>query len=295
MTINTVSKYRVWCVSENMYVDGWYVEEPIVCPHNDTHTINPALTSIVERIDTSLSTDLNGKVKIHNTQRPPGTTTFFTGAADNPNIFSDVGNGQHFAHTHKVGDPLIHSDYLDFNIAENMTYITEGYVTWNDAHNDMVSLKCVPRLVTYEAGTNTNYNILGGYIVVPANGNGTVNITSDLTHPNGGLIYMPDNEFGERPKNCFWDADWNSTTNRYENIQPNLEGNGRYNMFSYEILLSNFVNKVIMSGNASQRYASNDAVRMGQGMRLKVIYETLSDDHLWYCSFLLTFYREKTT
>jgi len=92
MTINTVNKYRVWCVSENSWIDGWYVDEPDVCPHNNTHTINPSLTSIVERIDATISTDIFGKAKIHNTQRPPGTTTFFTGAADNPNILSDVGN-----------------------------------------------------------------------------------------------------------------------------------------------------------------------------------------------------------
>lgn len=294
MTINTVNKYRVWCVSENSWIDGWYVDEPDVCPHNNTHTINPSLTSIVERIDATISTDIFGKAKIHNTQRPPGTTTFFTGAADKPNILSDVGNGQQFSITHKIGDPLTHIDYLDFNIVENITYITEGYVSWNDTQNDIVTLKCVPRVVSYVAGTNTNYNILGGYLVIPANGNGIANITSDLTNPHGGLIYIPDNEFGERPKNCFWDADWNSTTKKYENIRPNFEANGRYNMFSYEITLANFVNKVIMNGNGTQRYASNDAIRMGQGMRLKATYETKSDDHLWYCSFLLTFYREKT-
>jgi hypothetical protein len=294
--MGSITKYRVWCVSENLYVEGWYDEEPQFCPHNNTHTINASLTTVVESLENQALTDKFGKARIHNTQRPPGTTTYFTGASDDPNNINDVGNGQHFAIHHTLGEASPETLYLDFNMVENITWISEGYVTWNGAKNDVISLLSVPRTVTYEAGTNTNYNILGGYLIIPAAGNGTVNITSDLSLANGGLVYFPDNENGQRPTKCFWDADWNRTTNKYENIRPNLLGNGFFNIFSYEVILSKFVNKIIMNGNSSQRFASNDAVQMGSGMRLKSICETVMDDgdHDWYCSFLLTFFREKT-
>ena len=51
-----VNKYRVWCDTESAYVYAWDTVEPTVCPTNSGHTINTALTTIVETVSTSTVT-----------------------------------------------------------------------------------------------------------------------------------------------------------------------------------------------------------------------------------------------
>lgn len=51
-----VNKYRVWCVTENTYVYSWGTIQPTTCPNNNTHTINPSLTTIVETVSDSTIT-----------------------------------------------------------------------------------------------------------------------------------------------------------------------------------------------------------------------------------------------
>ena len=35
-----VNKYRLWCITEESYVEGWGTEAPTVCYNNNTHTID---------------------------------------------------------------------------------------------------------------------------------------------------------------------------------------------------------------------------------------------------------------
>ena len=48
-----VNHYRVYCTTESAYVYKWDSIEPTVCPNNNTHTIDAALTTIVESIATN--------------------------------------------------------------------------------------------------------------------------------------------------------------------------------------------------------------------------------------------------
>jgi len=151
----------------------------------------------------------------------------------------------------------------------------------------------VPRLTGTEAGADTNYNLYGGYMIVPAAGDGTLSITSDITTPIGGLVYMPDSETGVNPT-AFWNADWNSTTKEFENITAAPTGNGRYNMFTVEVTFSKFVNQIPLLASGFEMLQASDVTQVGQGMRLKAEYETYGTDHDWQVACLLTLNRQRT-
>lgn len=49
-------KYRIWCNDESIYKYVWDEEEPIICPSNDTHTIDiSSITIIDELTDTTVT------------------------------------------------------------------------------------------------------------------------------------------------------------------------------------------------------------------------------------------------
>lgn len=239
------------------------------------------------------ATNKYGKLEVHESSRTRGTTTYFTGAGDDPNDISDVGNGQLFMHKHRVGDGLNQYLYLDFNIIENKTWVHEGYIIWKDAMFDLISFGVVPIVTQTVVSSGTNYNLYNNYLIVPAAGDGTIDITSDITDFRGGLVYMPLNENGNRSA-AFWNADWNSTTKKFENIAPAPNGDGEYNMFAVEVILSRFVNKQTMLGNGFQKMQTADADELGQGMRLRIDINTTEPDHDWASGCVLTLYRERS-
>jgi hypothetical protein len=160
---------------------------------------------------------------------------------------------------------------------------------------DSITLEMVPRTTLVQPGTNTNYNLYGGYIVIPAAGDGTIDLVEDITHPNNGLIYMPDGDLREKPT-AFWNADYNSSTKHYENITPAPYGNGRYNMFSVEIVFARFLNQMPLLGNGFISLNSSDTDQLGHGMRLKMKTKTnqLVDDHQWAVACLMCLHRQKS-
>lgn len=60
-----VSKYRVKCVTDDTYEYVWAEESPTVCPVNAAHTIDIALTSVVDRVSKS-------EVSIREEETPTG-------------------------------------------------------------------------------------------------------------------------------------------------------------------------------------------------------------------------------
>lgn len=240
------------------------------------------------------ATNSYGRLKVHETSRVAGTTTFYTGAGDDPSDITDVGNGTKFVLHHRTGDSMEQTLYLDWNVVENITYIHEGYMIWKDAQFDTITFEVVSRTVSVTSGTNTNYNLYGGYMVVPAAGDGTISLLSDITTPHGGLVHIPSDENGERSIPCYWNADWNSTTKVYENITAAPLGNGAFNMFTVEMVLNRFVNKIPMLGEGFEMMQSADADPIGQGMRLKTIMTTNEPDHYWSVGCILTLHRAKT-
>ena len=294
----SINKYRVWCVSENDYIEGWFEDIPTVCPHNNTHTIDPNLTTIIGRLEDAIAVDASGKAKVHGTTRPDGTMTYFTGRGDDTSNILNTGGGELFKIRHLIGDPMIQTVYADFNIITNKTYIKEGYIIWQHCDIDHITLSVVPRVPTFTMveGANTNFRAYpAGGIIIPAAGNGDVTFTGDILAPHGGLLFMPLNDKGIQPT-AFWNANWNNTTKRFENLTAAPDGKGQYNIFLAEVPLNRFVNSVPLLGDDGNiRLMSEDCSQLGQGMRLKVTTVSSDpDDHEWGVSFVLTLYREKT-
>jgi len=281
-----------------MWVETLSETVPIHCPNNNDHNIDTNKTTIIDEFLNIPITDSSGKQRVHQTSRQLGMKTYFTGAGDDPADPTDVGGGTKIYLDHDIGDSTHSELYIDFNCIENETWIHEGYIVWESAMFDILSLEVVPRVPTWQYGSGTAYAIYNNYLIIPSDGtNGTIDITSDLTSSIGGLIYMPDNDLGESPT-AFWNAEWNTTTKTFENITPAPYGNGRYNIFAYEIILDKFINKIPLLGSGFERLQTSDVDQFGHGMRLKVNAETHIDDnhedHHWHLSSCITLHRERT-
>ena len=293
-----LDKYRIWCNTEGKWVRSWAEEEPTVCPNNIGHSINTNKTAIVSKKLDMKPVDRSGKQRVHETSRKIGTKVYWTGAGDDPSNPDNVGGGNTFTFSHVSGSPSHEEYYFDFNIIENETWIHEGYVTWKDCIFDRVSLEIVPRVTPTSASSNTLYNVYGGFLIIPAAGDGVIDVDtiSAGTMPStGGLIYIPEDDEGNQPPS-YWNADWNTTTNQFENITAAPAGNGQYNMYSVEVPISRFVNNMPFLDSGFIRIQSADVDEIGHGMRFKVICNTHTEDvgdHNWYTAITLTMNRVK--
>jgi len=244
--------------------------------------------------------DRSGKLRVHQTSRKLGMRIMWTGVGDDPTDPHAVGGGTPFTFGH---DPTIsgmgddpNTKYIDFNCVDNETWLHEGYITWKDAALDTLTLEMVPRVTAFTPTTSGNYDLYGGYLVVPAYpGQGSINLTTDITQHDGGLVYMPDNDLGEAPT-AFWNADWNTSTKEYENIAPAPYGNGRYNMFIVEVVFARFMNDIALLGSGFIAMNSSDTDQFGHGMRLKMTADTNmhGGDHAWYLGCTMCLHRESS-
>ncbi len=240
--------------------------------------------------------DRSGKLRVHQTSRKLGMRIMWTGVGDDPTDPDKVGGGASFSLTHEIdeSEPLV--KYIDFNMVNNETWLHEGYLTWDGADLDILSLEMVPRVTKVATSSGTNYNLYGGYLVVPTYpGTGTIDITSDITTHSGGLIYMPDNDLGESPT-AYWNADWNASTEEYENITPAYSGDGRYNMFSVEVTFAKFLNNIPLLASGFIALNSSDTDQIGHGMRLKMTADTNDgvQDHAWSIACIMCLHRERS-
>jgi hypothetical protein len=302
----TLNKYRIWCETEQMYYETWGETSPPACPNNSGHTIDSTKTTIVNSLTEEELRDISGKLRVQQSSRPIGTKIHFTGKGDHPEYVSDVGGGQPMKFDHHIGDSLTQIMYVDFNFVENRSFIHEGYVTWTGCKFDTISLEIVPTVTPTIPATNTPYfvNPAMPHIVLPkelAGGLSNVDITSDLTQPRGGLIYMPqagDVQFGRPP--AYWNADYNKTTHLYENISPAPGGDGRYNIFTVEFAMSVFANELILMGENALLLKTSDTEELGHGMRVRITANThvnIDDnepDHDWGAGCMLTMHRTRS-
>jgi len=240
----------------------------------------------------------SGKLRVHQTSRQFGTRICFTGASDDPSTPKELGTGERFIFEHKVGEPLTITKYFDFNTYMNETYIHEAYVSWSNTKFDYAFLDFVSAHPIITTGTNTNYNLYNNYLIVPAAGNGTIDITSDITPFHGGLFECKENELGKMPQG-FWNADGNIETGMFENITPAPNGDGKFNMFADEIHLARLGNKIPFLDNGFIKLQSSDIDIMPNGLRMKITMTTYVDennpDHDWSMTFMLVLHRKSTT
>ena len=236
----------------------------------------------------------DGKQVVQSTPRKIGTYIYFTGSGDKESDALNCGgssdDSELFCLHHEVGNDAVQSLYRDLNTIANETHVHTGFVQWRDALNDHITFEIVPKVTPYASGSNTNFNLYGGYLIIPAAGNGLISVNSgDMK-----LVQCVANEFGTKPAG-FWNATFNSTTKVFENITAAPYGNGEYNMFGVEVILSRFVNKLILLGDDGiLPLNGSDITQIPHGGRLKVTSKTMGADHDWYWNATLVLYRKKT-
>lgn len=241
--------------------------------------------------------DTTGKIFMHDTSRPFGTKVHFTGAGDSPDAVSDIGSGIDVETCHHIGDELTEVLYADFNTISNPTWIHEGQLQWYGAQRDKITVEFVPRVITFNVEANDTYLYMpSSPLILPAalaGGAGNVSIVEDITQANGGLVQALPNEKGVKPP-AYWNADYDSGTGLFSNIQPALTGNGNFNLFWIEYTVARFANRIAMIGSNVLPFHTEDIDPMPHGVRLKATWETIGDDHDWGAAASFKMYRTKS-
>ena len=179
--------------------------------------------------------------------------------------------------------------YVDLNSIDNETHIYSGLINWTGAKLDSMTFEIEPQVTDSSAGTSTNYNLYGGFLIVPASGDGTLTVDSGDIR----LVQCVENEYGTRPAG-YWDADFNTSTEEFENITPNALGTGEFNMFALPVTLARFINKAALLGDWGCDLGGYDITQLGHGGRCKITLQTRGDDHEWYWCANMRLYRKKT-
>lgn len=237
--------------------------------------------------------DYDGRQIVHATPRYRGTATCFTSIDDSQIDFSKIWGGSNKLKLDHVSgvSPMSESIYMDFNTIENRSYILTGYLKWYSAVFDEMQVALVPKTTTYSSNTNTDYDLYGGYLIIP-NGSSTGSIA--VNDADRVLVEVPVNEFGEKAMQGWFDADYNTSTKMFENITANATGDGDYNMFGTEINFHNYLNNYIMSGTGGESLTAFDADRLTHGSRLKFTFSTIGTDHDWQFCGSIVMFREKS-
>lgn len=286
--------YRVWCTDENKWINLWTESEtdPTTCPTNEAHVIDQTKTQLIT-VDLE-KRDRWGKIRNQSSPRPLSHDTFFTSRCDDSSTPYNVGGGALMELTHNIGDPFEQSAIYDFNCVMNPTFLFNGICHSVDAIRDLICLEIIPRVTETTPSQDTNYMLINDYLIIPANGNGNIDIVSNIQQHDGGLVRCPISDLGIEA-NGFWDATWNPTTNLYENITPCPNGDGSYNMFSKEITFKKFINDMIIGGSSTFDMHCMDISEMTHGIRIKITIKTRGVDHRWWVGFDFKLFRKLTT
>jgi len=242
--------------------------------------------------------DDQGKQFIHQSSRPISTNTFYTGVDDNDNFIE-------FVHAETEGQGAGTPVYIDLNCRENNTYIHEALIQWKNAERDCVSAKVVTTATTTSAGSD--YGITAGLptdkengVILPGPIADLLSITKDKTFTNTDakpIMLSPDADTGVQPSG-YWDISLDSNGNYdYATLAENLGGTGNCNLYDSERDLKAFVRKVPMIGSSSawNILPSSDTAKLGDGMRIKLTFETRGTaDHAWECSVAVILHRQRT-
>ncbi len=233
----------------------------------------------------------DGRARVYNTVRPWGTRIMYMGQSDDISDPTKIGGGPVNKMVHTIGGDDPQSLYIDFNTIVNPTYAYLFMAAFKDFQFDELTMIGVPRLTTATSGSNTNYNTYGGYLIVPAAGDGTTVIADE----DRVLVEVHVREDGTRPAG-YWNADFNPTTKQFENITPAPDGTGWYNMFVAEVTLVNFCLKAVLNGTIQgwMMTPSHEADGIAHGVRLKISVDTIGEDHAWTFGVTVVCYREKT-
>jgi len=117
-----VYKYRLYCMTEDKYVDTWDESTPTACPNNNTHTIISGSISIIDvQIDDGPRMVDDGRPIVRADTRPLGTQTYFTMRGDDLDN-GTFGDGQDFRWDFSNDD-----NPYDPSLVENGPTIASGF------------------------------------------------------------------------------------------------------------------------------------------------------------------------
>lgn len=78
-----IFKFKIWCDTENKWVEGWFAEDPHRCPNDVTHTIDDVKTAVVEQnldddvIIANMATLQDRHKDVQRVVRQPGRTDHY--------------------------------------------------------------------------------------------------------------------------------------------------------------------------------------------------------------------------
>ena len=237
--------------------------------------------------------DKQGKLRVHQTSRHPGLGMHWTGRGDDRSNPYNFGTGEEIIFTHNIGDSTSHTVYVDFNGLLNETWMHEVILTWSGAYHDTVVVDVVPDTCSIMAASGTYLTTYGPLVVPTTPGTGNIDFASDVLAYTGGLVQR-DNPTDETitPGPAFWDADWNVETNRFENLTPNIYGQGGYNIFHTEVPLARIFNHIHLLKDGFQIFNSSDTDQVTHGYRLRVQFITRMPDHEWSLTGIIVMHRK---
>ena len=226
--------------------------------------------------------------------RPIGTTGYFTARDDDTSNPEDVGSGNNYIKlNHEIGDPLEVTITQRFNVEGNRSWIHEGYMTHHGAQFDRFCFYISTVPTPFTEASNTNFMKMDDYgIIVPAAGNG--NVTIDTENLTTLVSVVPKTDTG-LCSTAYWNATFNSTTGKYENLTPAPTGNGKYNIFFTEVVLKRYINSICLIGDNHPLFATSDPSELASNLKCNYRFTTTAPDHAWQASVFISMFREKGT
>lgn len=237
--------------------------------------------------------DKSGKLRVHQTSRKDGLAIHWTSCGDDRSNPQTFGHGNSFGYRHSIGDSTSEIVYVDFNGLLNESWIHEVVMTWHGCEFDKVTVDIVSDYCTIQDSTAGNYTKYGPILLPAVPGSGDCDITSDVLAYTGGLV-SKDNPTDPTQSSspAFWNADFNTSTGRFENLSAAPEGDGSYNIFHQEKILNRTFNEMQLLKDAFQIFNSSDTDQLSHGYRIKIKFNTTLPDHEWTVSGVVVMHRQ---
>lgn len=176
--MTTVFKYRIYCNTENTWVEGYGTTEPDKCYNNTEHEINPLSVQVVETIEQN-TVKIAEESGPNRTQGYYAATPFtFTAAPNTTTVFNGSFPYAIAMLTCQLQvSPDMVGDNITFEIAKDTTV---GYITADAAIND-TTVSVNPTVIQhapighgFKIGTSSCGRVLGV-------GSGTITFETPLT------------------------------------------------------------------------------------------------------------------
>lgn len=281
---DTIYKYRVWCTTDNKWVESWGATLPTTCAENNTHTIDSTKTTIIDQISAAFpSSDAGNKIVVHSTPRPMmGANTlysYWTGSGDDV-INHIIGAGTPAVFALTPGTPSVSVD-IEFDVLFGEVYIHEGSFLWRNAGiGDYVSAEVIAKaspITTY-----VSHDLVidsDNYILYSSGGPGTG------THGFAATPHLLPRPFSK-------DGDWN-----YDGVSltPNFTKTGGYKISSQEHIIHRFMNKVMLVGSSDSymRMVSHESTQIYAGYIIRITCHNISNT-TWQGTAMITAFRDST-